>query len=94
MSYGEAYSADKLRSQYNSYNPVTGEWTLTPFVYADDWFTGIHGNRCNIPQQHYRKLQQRQGTSARLSITDTRNDWILPNTGYKNQTVSVALNTK
>lgn len=41
MSYGEAYSADKLRSQYNSYNPVTGEWTLTPFVYADDWFTGF-----------------------------------------------------
>lgn len=35
-----------------------------------------------------------KGTSARLSITDTRNDWILPNTGYKNQTVSVALNTK
>ena len=94
MSYGEAYSADKLRSQYNSYNPVTGEWTLTPFVYADDWFTGFMETGVTYRNNITVSSNNGKGTSARLSITDTRNDWILPNTGYKNQTVSVALNTK
>ena len=35
-----------------------------------------------------------KGTSARLSLTDTRNSWILPNTGYENQTVSFSFQTK
>lgn len=29
-----------------------------------------------------------KGTSVRVSVTDVRNDWIVPNTGYKQQTFS------
>lgn len=32
-----------------------------------------------------------KGTSVRVSVTDVRNDWIVPNTGYKQQTFSVSL---
>ncbi|MDE5895846.1 MAG: carboxypeptidase-like regulatory domain-containing protein, partial [Muribaculum intestinale] len=31
-AWGEAYDANKLRSQPNSYNYLTGEWALTPYV--------------------------------------------------------------
>lgn len=93
-SWGESFSPDKLRSQYNSYNRVTGEWTLTPYEYADDWYTGFlrtgvtHRNNVTVSSNNGK------GTSARLSVTDTRNEWILPNTGYRNQTVSLAFNNK
>jgi TonB-linked SusC/RagA family outer membrane protein len=33
-------------------------------------------------------------TSARFSVTDVRNKWILPNTGYRRNTVSLSVNTK
>ncbi|MDE7442973.1 MAG: SusC/RagA family TonB-linked outer membrane protein, partial [Muribaculaceae bacterium] len=94
MSYGEAFSADKLRSQYNSYNRETGEWTLTPFVYADDWFTGIMETGVTYRNNVTINTNNGKGTSARLSVTDTRNNWILPNTGYNNQTVSFAVTNK
>lgn len=94
MSYGEAFSPDKLRSQYNSYNRQTGEWSLTPFVYADDWFTGFMETGVTYRNNITVTSNNGKGTSARLSVTDTRNDWILPNTGYENQTVSFAFNTK
>ena len=32
-----------------------------------------------------------KGTSVRVSVTDVRNDWIVPNTGYKQQTFSISL---
>ena len=92
--WGETYSPDKLRSQYNSYNRLTGEWTLTPFVYADDWFTGFMETGTTYRNNVTISSNNGKGTSARISITDTRNSWILPNTGYKNQTVSVAFNSK
>lgn len=85
---------DKLRSQYNSYNRQTGEWSLTPFVYADDWFTGFMETGVTYRNNITVTSNNGKGTSARLSVTDTRNDWILPNTGYENQTVSFAFNTK
>ena len=33
-------------------------------------------------------------TSARFSFTNVKNDWITPNTGYKRNTVSLAVNSK
>ena len=33
-------------------------------------------------------------TSARLSVTDVRNKWIIPNTGYRRNTVSLSVNSK
>jgi len=33
-------------------------------------------------------------TTSRLALTNVSNDWIIPNTGYKRNTVSMAFNTK
>jgi TonB-dependent SusC/RagA subfamily outer membrane receptor len=33
-------------------------------------------------------------TTARFSVTDVRNKWILPNTGYKRNTVALSVNSK
>ena len=35
-----------------------------------------------------------KGTSARASITDTRNNWIVPNTGYQSDAISLAFDTE
>lgn len=93
-SWGEAYSPDKLRNQYNSYNPVTGEWKLTPFVYADDWYTGFCQTGVTYRNNITVSSNNGKNQSARLSVTDTRNDWILPNTGYQTQTISLSFDTK
>lgn len=93
-SFGEAFSPDKLRNQYNSYNWETGEYQLTPFVYADDWYTGIFKTGTTFKNNATISSNNGKGTQARLSITDTRNNWILPNTGYQNQTVSLSFSHK
>lgn len=93
-AWGEAYSADKLRSQYNSYNRETGEFTLTPYLYADDWYTGFLETGTTFRNTVTISSNNGKGTSARLSVTDARNSWILPNTGFKNETVSLAFNQK
>ena len=33
-------------------------------------------------------------TSARFSVTDVRNDWIMPNTGYKRNSIALSVNSK
>lgn len=93
-AWGEAYSADKLRSQYNSYNHETGEFTLTPYLYADDWYTGFLETGTTFRNTVTISGNNGKGNSSRISVTDARNSWILPNTGYKNQTVSLAFNQK
>lgn len=93
-AWGEAYSADKLRNQYNSYNRETGEWTLTPFVYADDWYTGFLKTGVTYKNNVTVNSNNGKGQMSRLSVSDTRNDWILPNTGYQTQTVSFAFSSK
>ncbi len=93
LSYGEAFGADKLRNQYNSYNWETGEYTLTPFVYADDWYTGLFKTGTTFKNNATISSNNGKGTTARISITDTRNNWILPNTGYQNQTISLSFAT-
>lgn len=93
-SFGEKYDANKLRDQYNSYNWETGEYTLTPYVYADDWYTGIFQTGTTFKNNATITSNNGKGTTARLSVTDTHNNWIMPNTGYQNQTVSLSFNTK
>lgn len=93
-SYGEKYDPNKLRNQFNSYNWETGEYTLTPFVYADDWYTGFFQTGVTWKNNVTVSSNNGKGTSSRLSVTDTRNTWIMPNTGYQNETVSFSFNTK
>ena len=93
-AFGEKYDANVLRYQYNSKNWETGTFTPTPWVYQDDWYTGLFQTGVTYNNSVTISSNNGNGMDTRLSVTDTRNDWILPNTGYSRQTVSLAVNGK
>jgi TonB-linked SusC/RagA family outer membrane protein len=93
-AWGEKFDSSKYRYQYSSYNWETGEFTAKPWVYADDWYTGIFRTGVTFNNQIEISGGNGKGTSVRLAVTDTRNKWILPNTGYSKETVSFSFNTK
>jgi TonB-linked SusC/RagA family outer membrane protein len=93
-TFGEKFDANQLRYIYASKNWDTGTFTKLPWVYQDDWYTGIFETGVTFNNAVSIDGSNGKGTSARLSITDTRNNWILPNTGYEQQAIALALNTE
>jgi TonB-linked SusC/RagA family outer membrane protein len=93
-AFGEKFDASKLRYQYASKNWDTDEYTKLPWVYQDDWYTGVFRTGVTYNNTVSIDGNNGNGTSARFSFTDTRNDWILPNTGYTQQAVALAMNTE
>ena len=95
MAFGEAFGdGTKMRYQYNGMNWDTMMAERTPWKYADDWFSGIFRTGKTMENAITLEGGNGKGTSARLSLKDTRNDYILPNTGYTRQTVSLSVSTK
>lgn len=91
-AWGEKFDVNKLRYQYEGKNWETGEIVKTPFVYKDDWFTGIFQN--GVTYNNTIAISGSNGSnSIRFSINDTRNEWILPNTGFKKQSYSFSYET-
>lgn len=86
-AWGEKLNG-QLRYQYEGKNWETGQIERTPFVYKDDWFTGIfqtgvtHANSIDISGGNG------EGTSVRLSLNQNKNEWILPNTGFNRKNIS------
>lgn len=93
-AYGEKFDASKMRYLYLSKNWETGEFTQMPWVYADDWYTGLFQTGVTYTNSVSVEGSNGAGSSARFSFTDSRNDWIMPNTGYDRQTYSLSLNQK
>lgn len=93
-AFGEKYDASKLRYQYNGKNWETGELAKTPWVYQDDWYTGLFETGLTFDNSVSIEGSNGKGTSARLSITDRRNDWIMPNTGYDQQSFSLSVTSE
>lgn len=93
-TYGEHFDPNKMRYLYLSKNWETGEFTRLPWVYADDWYTGLFETGVTWTNSVTIDGSTGNGTSARFSFTDTRNDWIMPNTGYNQQSFALALNQK
>ena len=91
-TYGERFDASQKRYLYLSKNWETGEFTPLPWVYADDWFTGLFETGVTWNNTVTVDGSTGKGTSARFMFTDTRNDWIMPNTGYNQQTFALSLN--
>lgn len=87
-SFGEKFGAGKMRYQYNSYDWETGMWTPTPWEYQDDWYTGFFQTGTTLRNNVSITGGNGKGTSGRLSFTDTRNNWITPNTGFVDDAVS------
>ncbi len=87
-AWGEKFDANKLRYQYEGKNWETGKISMTPFVYQDDWFTGIFRNGVTYNNSFSINGSNGEGTNVRFSMADIKNEWILPNTGYKKQSYS------
>ena len=87
-AWGEKFDENKLRYQYQGKNWETGLIEKTPFVYQDDWFTGIFRTGVTYNNTVSVNGSNGEGTNVRFSMTDIKNDWILPNTGYKKQAFS------
>jgi TonB-linked SusC/RagA family outer membrane protein len=92
-AWGEEFGEDKLRYQYEGKNWETGEIVRTPFVYKDDWFTGIFQDGVTYNNSVAISGSNGEGQNVRFSATDTRNKWILPNTGYGKQAYSFSFET-
>jgi TonB-linked SusC/RagA family outer membrane protein len=92
-AWGEKFSPDKLRYQYNGKNWETGEIAPTPFVYQDDWFTGIFRNGVTYSNTFAVSGSDGAGKNIRFSASDIRNKWILPNTGVNRQSYSFSFDT-
>ncbi len=93
-TFGEKFDETQLRYLYASKNWETNEYTKLPWVYQDDWYTGLFQTGVTTTNTITIDGGNGDGTSTRLSVTDLRNKWILPNTGYDKQTVSLSYNTK
>ena len=95
MAFGEPFGdGTKMRYMYNGMNWETGIAERTPYVYADDWYTGVFRTGLTFDNVISIEGGNGKGTSARISFKDTRNEYILPNTGYVKQTVSLSVNTQ
>lgn len=85
--YGEKVQG-QMRYMYASYDPKTDTYTRKPYqVYnlMEAFFQpGINYNNGVTLEAGSGK-----GSSLRISFKDTRNKWIVPNTGFNAQTVSV-----
>jgi tonB-linked outer membrane protein, susC/ragA family len=93
-AFGEKFDSNQKRYLYLSKNWETGEFTPLPWVYADDWYTGLFETGVTYTNSVSVEGSSGKGTSARFSFTDSRNEWILPNTGYNRQTYALTLNQK
>lgn len=93
-AFGERFNPNVLRYQYAGMNWETGVAEATPWVYQDDWYTGIFKTGTTWDNTISIEGGNGKGTYARLSIKDSRNSWILPNTGYTKQTISLSFNSQ
>lgn len=93
-SFGEKFDANEMRYLYASYNWDDGSFTKLPWVYADDWYTGFFKTGVTTSNTVSVDGNNGDGTTTRLSFTDYCNDWIMPNSGFNQNTVALTFNTK
>lgn len=93
-TFGEAFDPQKMRYLYASKNWDTDEYTKLPWVYKDDWYTGLFKTGVTAKNSITISGGNGKGTSTRFSFTDVKNDWILPNTGYSQKTVALSFDTE
>lgn len=87
------YNYDSARWQQKD-----GKWSIagyerTPWQ-AQDWYKGAFETGVTYSNNISIAYNGGKGNSVRFSFRDTRNEWILPNTGYTSQTFTMSLNQK
>lgn len=78
--------------QYGAKNE-DGTYTATPWV-SRDWYKGFF--RTGSSYKNYIAIDgsNGRGTTARISFTDDRNNWITPNAGFNRQIVNAAFRSE
>lgn len=93
-AFGEKYDSSKMRYQYEGMNWDTMVAEKTPWEYKDDWYTGVFRTGWTWDNALTLEGGNGKGTTARLSFKNTRNLWILPNTGYDRKSISFSVKSK
>lgn len=92
-AFGEKFDASKLRYQYASKNWEDNTYTPLPWTYSDDWYKGFFETGVTYRNNVTVSGGNGKGTNTRISFTDTRNDWIMPNTGYVSDALALAFDS-
>lgn len=90
-AYGPRFNGQK----FFQYDPVTGKQSTERVPWVP--YTNKQRNYFQTGNTITNTISVDGGnanTSARFSVTDVRNKWITPNTGYNRNTVSLSVNTK
>ncbi|WP_445738642.1 SusC/RagA family TonB-linked outer membrane protein [Mariniflexile sp.] len=93
FTFGERFDPNKMRYLYSSKDWDTGNFTKKPWVYQDDWYTGLFRTGVTTSNTVSLSGSNGKGTSTRFSVTDFRNEYILPNTGFDRKTISLSFST-
>lgn len=85
-NFGEKFDG-QLRYMYASKNWETNEYNLLPYE-PMDWYKGFFETGVTYNNSVSIDSNTGKGGSFRFSIRDTRNEWIVPNTGYNSQNIN------
>ena len=91
-TWGPRYERQKLY-QWASYDPETKMYTPLDFK-PRDWYKGFFETGATYKNSVSISGNNGKGGSIRVSFTDVRNTWIVPNTGYKTQSFSASFAQK
>ena len=90
MGFGPKFEG-QMFYQYESRDWETGKYKKLPWKYNDNWYKGLFRTGITYNNSISVEGSNGKGNSVRLSLRDSRNDWIIPNTGYKSQNISFSL---
>ena len=85
--------AGQYRYMYRSYDRTTGQYNLLPYE-VQDWYKGFYETGVSFVNSLAIDASDGKGSQLRISIKDSRNNWIVPNTGFVTQSFSVSASSK
>lgn len=88
FTWGPRYEG-QMYYQWASLDRGTGKYTPLPFE-PRDWYKGFYETGATYKNSVSVTGNDGKGGSMRVSFTDTRNTWIVPNTGYNSQSFAVS----
>lgn len=83
----------QMRYMYASFDPETGTYTRLPYEVCD-WYKGFFRTGVTYTNSLAVDASDGHGSSLRVSVKDTRNEWIVPNTGFNTQSFTVSAVSK
>lgn len=85
--------AGQMRYMYASYDPETDTYTRMPYGVCD-WYKGFFRTGVTYTNSIAVDASDGHGSQLRVSVKDTRNNWIVPNTGFNTQNFGVSAVSK